>query len=77
MAAISLAKPGSKHGPCAVSCAHRDCASTRRMAESVCRFCSKKIGYETRFYGDPDDESKYVHAVCLEDAITKERAEAA
>lgn len=77
MAAISLASPGTKYGPCKAPCQHRDCAATRLMAESICRLCGKPIGYDTRCYADPDspDPLASVHASCLEDAIEAERTQ--
>jgi hypothetical protein len=70
MAAGILSIPGTQFGPCADACHHSDCASTRMIAESVCRFCDKEIGFDTRFYND----NGYVHASCLEDAIEQERS---
>jgi len=78
MAAGTLPKPGSNYGPCwdAVLgdvCRHPDCAETRVMAAQVCRLCKERIGYERRYYVDPDSEGKsvqereLVHAACLED----------
>jgi hypothetical protein len=64
MAAGVLSPPGTKVGPCLEPCKHRDCAETRRMAESACTICGKPIGYDTRFYRD--DTDSYVHAVCFE-----------
>jgi hypothetical protein len=69
MAAGVLAKPGTEFGPCAEPCQHTDCAGTRRIATTVCRFCNKEIGYDRRFYNDEG----YVHAACLEDSIDPER----
>lgn len=69
MAAAFISKPGSEYGPCKRFCEHRDCAASRATASTVCRFCDKPIGYETRFY----NEDGYVHAACLEDSIETER----
>ena len=55
MAAGTLPKPGSKYGPCLPTCEHIDCAETRRMIAQVCHFCTVAIGYDKRFYIDPDD----------------------
>lgn len=72
MAASSLPEPGkvvrgTEIGPCVNSCKHTDCAQTRAMAESICRFCDKPIGYEISFYNDKQgDKDSLVHAVCLE-----------
>ena len=70
MAAGLLSKPGMQYGPCADVCQHSDCASTRLIAESLCRFCEKAIGFNRRFYND----NGYVHASCLEDAVTEQRS---
>ena len=71
-----IRKPGKKYGPCKVECPHRDCAESRRIATvCTCRLCDKTIGWETRFYIDPDDPPgvlvlpNYVHADCLEDLV--------
>ena len=64
MAAGTLAVPGTKHGPCAEECQHRDCAATRRSAEGRCRICGELIGYGTRVYWE---DGVYVHADCVED----------
>lgn len=68
MAAGTWPRPGTKYGPCAEPCEHIDCAATRRDAESLCRLCSQPIGYEVRFYRDPEAGAMltYVHAACLE-----------
>lgn len=70
MAAGVLSKPGTEYGPCAEPCRHIDCAGTRTIAETVCRYCDKPIGYDRRFYNDEG----YVHSSCSEDAIEQERA---
>jgi len=68
VAAGTLPAPGTKLGPCADACEHRDCAQTRAEAEQTCRVCDKPIGYETRFYVDSIQRAvrKLVHAACLE-----------
>lgn len=68
MAAATLSTPGTQFGPCADPCQHSDCASTRMIAQTVCPFCEKPIGFETPFYND----NGYVHASCLEDAVEQE-----
>lgn len=72
MAASRLPKPGSKLGPCK-RCEHRDCRETRATADSACRYCGGVIGFEVRYYRDPDGPAvtpfAYVHAACHEDAI--------
>ena len=70
MAAEILSNPSTQFGPCADACQHSDCASTRIIADSVCRFCEKAIGLNRRFYND----NGYVHASCLEDAVEQERS---
>lgn len=80
MAAGIMPKPGAKLGPCKKACKHRDCAEARFITSCLCRFCSKPIGYATRFYLDSEaapatpDDKRWVHADCLEDAIEAERA---
>jgi hypothetical protein len=69
MAAGTLSEPGTQFGPCAEACHHSDCASTRLIAESICRVCDKAIGFDRRFYND----NGYVHASCLEDTIEQEQ----
>ena len=71
-----LPEKGSRYAPCEPSCEHRDCASTRRMAEGSCRLCGKQVGYGARVYQDPETDDVYVlvHANCLEDEIDRERA---
>lgn len=67
MAATTLPQPGTEYGPCPEPCDHIDCKQTREIANSICTLCKKPIGYNTRFYVDPDIEEKsYVHALCLE-----------
>lgn len=70
MAASFLPEPGSQRGPCAAECKHIDCGVTRRMAAEVCSYCSRPIGYETRFYNAENiSDGILVHADCYEDAI--------
>jgi hypothetical protein len=71
MAAGVLSAPDTEFGTCAEPCLHTDCAETRSIAETICRFCDKPIGYLRRFYND----AGYVHASCLEDSIEQERAD--
>ena len=64
MAAGTMPAPGTEYGPCEPVCKHLDCAATREYAESLCRFCGLRIGYETRYYapyGIPE------HAKCAEE----------
>jgi len=64
MAAGILSAPGTEYGPCEdVDCGHTDCAATRAQAASLCRYCDKPIGYETRFY---NEDQGCVHALCAE-----------
>lgn len=75
MAAGILAMPGTDAGPCLDPCGHRDCGETRFIAEFMCRFCKTSIGYERRFYLDPEpcqatrDHRGWVHASCLERSV--------
>lgn len=64
MAAGYIAAPGTEVGPCEVPCQHRDCASTRLMAEGLCRYCNQPIGYETGFFADERHRGELVHANC-------------
>ena len=79
MAAGTLGKPGSKAGPCEEACDHRDCAESRFIAGCSCRFCRKAIGYDRRFYLDPEaapatpDDKRWVHARCLEESVEQAR----
>jgi hypothetical protein len=66
MAAGRLPKPGTEHGPCPSPCKHTDCEQTRDMAALLCRVCEEPIGYDRRFYIEPDTK-RYVHALCVED----------
>lgn len=49
MAYSTLPHPGTAFGPCLEECTHRDCAETRRMAESICPVCGGSIGYYRSF----------------------------
>ena len=71
MAAGVLSAPGTEFGTCAEPCLHTDCAGTRSIAETICRFYDEPIGYDRRIYND----AGYVHASCLEDSIEQERAD--
>lgn len=80
MAAGRLPKPGTDFGPCVdPACGHIDCAQTRLMAENLCRYCGKQVGYETRFYtidvSNGEEKVKTtVHALCHEEALESEQA---
>lgn len=65
MAAGRLPTPGSEYGPCEAACQHTDCKLTRDEAESPCSICDKAIGFDVRFYKNPDGNG-LVHAQCLE-----------
>lgn len=52
MAAGALSAPGTQYGPCVEPCEHRDCASTRELAEKICPHCNEPIGYDRNFYQD-------------------------
>ena len=71
-----IQKPGKKYGPCVGTCPHKDCEESRYIAtQCVCRFCDKVIGFETRFYKDPEARKApnadytWCHADCLEDDV--------
>lgn len=44
------------------------------MAEGVCRLCDKTIGYGVRFYLDPENKARNVHARCFEEQSEKKIA---
>lgn len=73
MAAERLPFPGTKLGPCATPCNHKDCKETEKMSEMICSHCKKAIGYEVRFYktSNHNEPLELVHAICYEDAIEK------
>lgn len=61
MAYAQISKPGTKFGPCAESCHHKDCADLRATAETVCKLCGRTIGYDSYFC---TDGGAPVHYVC-------------
>jgi len=75
MAAGYLPETGSEFGPCADACEHSDCAQTKRMLLTVCRWCDLAIGYRAFYNDTPDGEpawSRMVHAVCHEETLDRE-----
>lgn len=84
MAAGSIPAPGTKYGPCAAVCAHRDCEANRRAATARCPYCGESIGYDRNFYDTSSDgvkagrvaagQTELSHAVCYESAIERELA---
>jgi hypothetical protein len=70
MAAGVLPSPGSVYGPCEGCCIHVDCIRARAMAETACRVCSERIGYERTFYRENPDS--LVHELCLFEEIREE-----
>lgn len=74
MASASIPAPGTEYGPCASLCGHIDCAESRALAESACRFCGNPIGYGTDYYRDEDGVG-YVHALCLEQQAERDEKE--
>ena len=68
MAAGIISKLGTLFGHCRNECKHIDCKEMRKMTDSICPECGKKIGYEIRFYSvEKDTEpSVYAHANCIE-----------
>lgn len=78
MAAAPLPAPGTEYGPCEPSCAHTDCAETRRMAALPCKHCGDPIGYDRPLFNvTPDDAPVWTvlaHATCEYDAIDRETA---
>lgn len=88
MASSTLPEPGTKYGPCpsqrggsgvVLNCAHKDCAEMRLVAASVCLICGQAIGYGADYYRDPDTDGavgvdrRWLHALCLELKIERER----
>lgn len=45
MAYTVIPAPGTSTGPCAISCAHADCAEHRRLAATPCAICGEALGY--------------------------------
>lgn len=77
MAAESLPTPGTKHGPCANACAHRDCAATRQLAATKCIYCRRPIGFDKPFYDIADEGmgvKVYAHADEHEDHVRTKAA---
>jgi hypothetical protein len=72
MAAGRLPKPGTEFGPCVEDCKHLDCASTRSMSATICKYCKKPIGYAVRFY-QANSWKELFHADCHEDKIEADR----
>lgn len=81
MAAGTLPAPGTKHGPCLLTCRHIDCGVTRAMMAATCRDCGKPILADVRFYQvddsppTPEDrqrssqwDGRLAHAECVEAA---------
>jgi len=56
-------------------CQHRDCAETRKIAETECAHCDEPIGFEAAYYRVRDLEEAgnqyaspvYAHAICEEE----------
>lgn len=69
MAYIILSEPGTKYGPCKEPCAHKDCAATRKEAESICSLCSQPLGYQRKI--TRDNEYGEVHMMCLEGGLER------
>jgi hypothetical protein len=67
MAASTLPRPGTENGPCEEPCEHRDCALTRRMANTDCAICHIRIGYDRRFY---QKDYGLVHFYCAAQEAT-------
>ena len=72
MASSYIPTPGTSVGPCEVSCAHRDCAQSRKMAATLCRICNLAIGYEKHYFQEKN-WTVLVHAVCAEEEVQAER----
>jgi len=64
MAYSILPAPGTELGPCETNCQHRDCAETRRMAETRCFICGEPIGYDQAFLNDSHKGRGLYHFRC-------------
>lgn len=73
MAAGTLSKPGTKHGPCETNCKHVDCRQTKADALVACRFCGKPIGFEKPFNRARFDGS-LAHESCMYEALDRNDA---
>jgi len=73
MAAAVMPKPGTQFGPCQEGCKHKDCAELKGMAQSMCRFCQKAIGWGGRYYRS-QLSGDLAHAACLETAVERNDA---
>lgn len=71
MAAIRIEAPGTDFGPCMERCKHEDCRESRSTASSVCVYCGKRIGYETKYFSTRRDDGgwNHAHAACEEEAV--------
>jgi hypothetical protein len=77
MAYITLAEPGTKHGPCAEECEHVDCNETKRKASTLCPYCLKPLGYgQALTRADTTVSTGLGHFSCIEEQIEKEMAAA-
>jgi hypothetical protein len=59
-------------GPCLEPCEHRSCRQMREDAASLCRICSRPIGWNNPIYYE---EQGLVHRDCLISEVERERAE--
>jgi hypothetical protein len=49
------------------TCTHKACVKGHEIAETVCRYCNKPIGYDTRIYFEQSHNKIIpVHAWCAE-----------
>jgi len=62
MSYIVLPEVGSELGPCPEPCEHIDCKQTRQMAQRICRYCDKPIGYQRAV--QQDEEGVFYHMSC-------------
>ena len=44
-APIAIGVPGAADGPCRRPCRHRDCVAARRMADWICQYCHRRLGF--------------------------------
>lgn len=65
MAYALIPPPGSRLGPCAAECQHKDCAKHRTDADRPCVFCELPIGYNVPMAFHSLDDAP-AHWKCIE-----------
>lgn len=69
MAWSIVPRPGTKVGPCKGECQHTDCAATRKLAATICRYCQQEIGYGGKYTMEAGEP---VHFICLVEHVESE-----